>query len=228
MSSTYTRGQIVTDSLALAGRGMELKQSCNQWLNYFLIHLSTTFRFPELRKVGSAQTLPIGSQTAALPSDFGCGMEKQGMLFGPDMKPLEETSYEEFAQNYGFFQTGTGNGRPVQYFVDREAGVFRFNRVADQAYSFTPVYFKQGPLLATDTSSDSSKIWLDNDLLAVEGLKWMIYVYTEDPREDKQAMKVDKILIEWKRELVKMGGTSRVLPSPSRFKNVKFGGTLGP
>lgn len=228
MSSVYTRGQIVTDALALAGRSSELRQSCNQWLNYFLIHVSTTFRFPELRKVGSVQTLSLGTQTAALPADFGNGMEKQGMLFGPDMKPLEEKSYEEFAQNYGFFQTGSGNGRPVQYMVDLNAQVFRFNRSADQNYSFTPVYYMACPLLGVDTAFDTSKVWLDNDLLAVEGLKWMIYVYTEDPREDKQGAKVEALINQWKRELVKMGGTSRILLSPARFKNVKFGGTLGP
>lgn len=228
MSSTVSRGQIVTDALALAGRSSELKQSANSWLNYFLTHVGITFRFPELRKVGTPGTLSIGTQTAALPADLGAGMDKLGMLFGPDMKPLDEKSYEEFAYNNGFFQTNTGNGRPVQYMVDKEAGVFRFNRAADTAYPFTPVYFKTPPTVPTDGSSDNQKVWIDNDLIAIQGLIWMIYQFTEDAREDKQGVLVEKLLMEWKRELVKMGGVSRVLPSPARFKNVRLGGNFGP
>lgn len=228
MSSTYTRAQIVTDALSLAGRSMELKGSCAQWLNYFLLHIGTTFRFPELRKVGTPGTLAIGQQTAALPADLGNGMADQGMLFGPDMKPLEEKSYQEFAQNIGFFQPNTGNGRPLQYMVDLQAGVFRFNRAADQAYAFTPVYYMAPPLPAVDSTGDLTKLWLDNDMIAVQGLIWVIYQFTGDEREDKQAALVEKLLIKWERSRVMMGGPSRVMPSPARFKNVKFGGTLGP
>ena len=228
MSSTYSRGQIVIDALALAGRGNELKQSAAQWLNYFLLHVGLTFRFPELRKMGTPSSLAIGSQTAVLPTDLGAGMEKQGMLFGQEMKPIDEVAYEEFAYNMGFFQTNTGNGRPMQYMVDKNAGVFRFNRAADQAYPFTPVYYKMPPVVAPDGSNDAQTVWIDNDLIAVEGLVWFIYKFTEDPREDKQAERVTAIINQWKRELVKLGGTARLQPSPARFKKVNFGGNFGP
>lgn len=228
MPSTSSRGQIVTDALSLAGRSQELKQSCNQWLNYFLRDVGLTFRFPELRKVGSPQTLAIGQSTAALPADFGAGMEKLGMIFGPDNKPLSEMSYEEFANTNGFPVGGAGSGRPYLYIVDLNARVFRFNGVADQAYLFTPTYFTQPPLLDVATSQDSQSVWLDNDMIAVQGLIWMIYQFTDDPREEAQEARVDRMLKKWQRETVKMGGTSRVLLSPARFKTIKFGGFHGP
>lgn len=227
MSSTYSRGQIVTDALALAGRSSELNAACRQWLNYFLQHIGLTFRFPELRKVGSVQQLSMGTPLASLPTDFGAGMELQGMIFGSDNKPLSEVSYEDFASTNGF-QPTTGTGRPYFYLIDREAGVFRFSTNADQAYSFFPVYFKKPPLLSTDSSDDSKSIWLDNDLLAVEGLMWFIYKFTSDERENSQQMKVEKMINDWKREVVKMGGTGRVQPNPSKFKTIKFGGFQGP
>lgn len=230
MSSQYSRGQIVSDALSLAGRGMELKSSCNQWLNYSLRDLGLTFRFPELRKTGLSLTLPIGQTTAALPADFGAGMAKMGMIFGPDNKPIEELEYEEFATNQGF-PIPNQTGRPLRYMVDRNAGVFRFDMTADQAYPLTPTYFMTPPLLNVDTSFDNQPVWLDNDMLAVQMLIWWIYVFKEDDREDKQEMRVMKLLQKWERDRVKLGGSTRILPSPSKFKNTSyrgFGGFMGP
>lgn len=226
MSSSVSRGQIVTDALSLAGRGMELKQSCNQWLNYFLRDVGLTFRFPELRKIGMTQQLAMGQNTASLPTDFGAGMDKYGMIFGPDNKPIEELSFEEFVTTRGF-PIPNQTGRPQRYMVDLEAGVYRFDNVADQAYSFTPVYFKTPPLLSVDTSSDNQSVWLDNDLINVQGLMWFIYVFTNDEREVVQEQRIERLCNRWKRETVRLGGTSRVLPSPSRFKNTSYGGFGG-
>ncbi len=227
MSSVISRGQIVSDALSLAGRSTELKSAAAQWLNYFLAHIGTTFRFPELRKNGAQQVLPMGTSTVALPADFGSGMEKQGMIFGADNKPLDERTYEDFASNNGF-QPTPGTGRPFFYIVDREAGVFRFSTNADQAYPFFPVYFKKPPLVDPDPSNDSQKIWLDDDMIAVQGLMWMIYTFTNDEREAAQEARVERMLVKWIRETVKTGGTSQVLPSPRTFKTVRFGGFFGP
>lgn len=228
MSSTASRGDIVLNALSLAGRSTELKASANAWLNLFLLHVGLNFRFPELRKIGATSQLAAGSQTAALPSDMGVGMEKSGMIFGPDSKPMSEYSYEDFAYNNGFPTSSTQSGRPYFYMVDKNAGNFRFSCPADQAYSFTPVYFINPPLLDPSFEFDSQKIWLSDDLLAIEGLIWMIYKFKEDEREDKQYVRVMQMLNDWKREQVKMGGTSRVMPSPNKFKNTKFGGFYGP
>jgi hypothetical protein len=151
-------------------------------------------------------------------------MEKSGMIFGADNKPIQEKSFEEFAGLAGFKPTGTGTGRPYFYMVDREAGNFRFGCPADQAYQFTPVYFKKPPLPAVDSSGDSSTVWLDDDMICVQGLMWFIYIFTEDAREQAQEQRVYNMLLKWQRELIKMGGVSRILPSPARFKNVNFGG----
>lgn len=230
MGSTATRGQIVQDALSLAGRSNELTASCRQWLNYALLDVGLTFRFPELRKTGTPVTLSAGQNTASLPIDFGAGMEKSGMIFGPDSRPLNEMSFEEFANSRGF-PLANQTGRPQRYIVDLESGKFRFDNIADQNYYFTPVYFKKPPLLSTLSTADANSVWIDNDKIAVHALIWWIYVFTNDDREMAQEARVEKMLIKWQRETVKMGGTSRVLPSPSRFKNMAyqgFGNFTGP
>jgi hypothetical protein len=225
VASTNTRGQIVTDALSLAGRGQELVGPARGWLNYWLLHVGLTFRFPELRKVGTATSLAMGANTSPLPADFGAGMEKQGMIFGTDNKPLDELSYEDFAYNNGFPPSGgVSTGRPYRYMVDKNADVFRFELFADQAYPFTPVYFMTPPLVPPVSADDGQFIWMDNDILAIEGLKLMIYSFKEDDREAAQEAKVERMLNQWKRETTKLGGTSRVMPSPSRFKHMNFGG----
>lgn len=230
MSSSTSRGQIVLDALSLAGRSTELKSAATQWLNYGLRDLGLTFRFPELRKTGSAQTLSAGSNTSPLPSDFGAGMEKSGMLVNDTGKVIEEVSFEDFSINQNSpIQNATGS--PLRYIVSLESSTFRFDKNADKAYTLIPTYFKTPPLLSTDSSDDSKKIWLDNDAIAVHMLMWWIYIFTEDPREMAQEARVNRMVTRWQRETVKMGGTSRVLPSPARFKNLQyrgFGSLTGP
>lgn len=224
MASTSSRQVIVQQALSLAGRSQELYAPACQWLNFFLTHVASTFRFPELRKVGTQQSLAMGSATAPLPADLGAGMEKQGILFGDEKIPLQEKSYEDFAYNSGFPGTsGQTQGRPLMYLVDREAGVFRFNTSGDQNYPFIPVYFKQAPLPAVTAAGDQSFLWIDNDLINVEGCVWFIYKFMKDEREMQQGIEVTKLLNDWKKELVKMGGTSRIMPSPDRFKRIKVG-----
>lgn len=230
MPSSVSRGQIVIDALALAGRGVELKQACNGWLNYALRDVGLTFRFPELRKIGTPQTLGIGQSTSPLPSDFGAGMDKSGLIFGPDSRPLNEISFEEFANSRGF-PIPNQTGRPLKYIVDLNAGVFRFDNTADQIYSFTPVYFITPPTVPVDLAHDSVPVWIDNDIIAIHSLIWWIFIFTNDERESAQEQRVERLLNRWKRETVKMGGVARVLPSPARFKNTQymgFGGFMGP
>ena len=230
MGSAATRFQVVTDALALAGRGNELRQSANAWLNYSLRDVGLTFRFPELRKFGTPITLGIGQNTVSLPPDIGNGMDKSGMIFGPDVKPLNEVSFEEFANTRGF-PIPNQTGRPQKYMVDLEANLFRFDNVADQAYTFTPVYFMTPPQLPINSTGDSQYLWINNDIIAVHALIWWIYCFTNDDREQAQEQRVERLLNKWKRETVKMGGTSRVYPSPQRFKNTSFmgfGGFTGP
>lgn len=229
MASSLNRGQIVQQALTLAGRSTELKQSANIWLNMFLKHVSMTYRFPELRKVGAATSLSIGSSTAPLPSDFGAGMAKSGMVFGSDNKPMDEKDFEDFVVNNGFPPTNnTGSGRPMIYIVDREAGVFRFNMSADTAYPFFPVYFRLPTIPDASTQHDTDSVWISDDIINVEGLKWFIYVFTEDEREMAQEARVDKMLMKWERQVTQTGGVSRIMPSPARFKQTRFRGLLGP
>jgi hypothetical protein len=223
MASAVSRGQIVTDALSLAGRGQELRGPAAGWLNYFLRRIGLTFRFPELRKNGAQQVLSLGLATAPLPSDFGAGMEKLGMAFGINNQPISEYSFEEFAYNNGFPQP-PGTGFSQFYVVDRQAGVFRFNKSADQAYTFTPTYFETPPQVPVDSGSDGLSVWIDNDVIAVEGLVHMIFKFTKDERENAQMQRVEALLNEWKRETTKLGGTSRVMPSPQRFKRMALNG----
>lgn len=226
MASAYSKIQIIQDALALAGRSSELTQACRQWLNYGLRDLGLTFRFPELRKIGAQQTLAAGSATASLPADFGAGMDKFGMIFGPDNKPLTEVSFEEFATTQGF-PIPNSTGRPLFFLIDKNAGQFRFNMIADQNYNFTPVYFITPPLPTITSSDDTSSVWLDNDQIAVHMLIWWIFVFNKDEREAAQEARLNRMIVKWQRETVRIGGTSRALPSPARFKNTGFTGMGG-
>lgn len=225
MSSTATRSAIVLSALSLAGRSTELKTSANEWLNYFLLHVGLTFQFPELRKVGSSQTLALGTSTVALPTDLGNGMDKFGMIFGPNNQPLPECSFEEFSAKGGFSADPSATGKPQFYLVDKNAGVFRFNVAADQNYAFTPVYFIKPTLPSTDPSGDSDLLWLDNDIISVSGLMWFIYMFTEDAREPMQEARVERLLSQWKRETVKIGGSATLQLAQSVFKRSAFRGT---
>lgn len=226
MASASTRSQIVNRALILSGRGVELTSSANEWLNDMLRSWALDFRYPSLRKTGAALTLPIGSSTVSLPADFGAGMEKQGMIFSSSNIPMDEKSYEEFAMLRGIQVGNIVTGQPSFYMVDKVASNFVFNSVADQAYGFIPTYFRAPDTIPTDSSGDNTKVWVDNDELVVEGLIHKIYQYKEDVREQSQFNKLynplEGLLSKWQKQVGTMGGTSRVLPSPSRFRLVRF------
>lgn len=226
MPSSASRSQIVTRALSIAGRGAELRASASDWLNEMLRDWSLDFRYPSLRKVGSPLTLPIGSNTVALPADFGAGMEKQGMLFGQENTRLNEKTPEEFSYLGGFPPSGTSNGRPMYYMVDRNAWVFRFNSAADQAYPFIPIYFQVSTDIDTSAAGDNTKVWVENDRLVTQGLVEMIYQFTGDEREEAQHQKVynpqQGLLAKWQRQVASMGGQNRIMPSPERFKIIRY------
>jgi hypothetical protein len=217
MSSTSTRYELVIRALQLAGRGVELRSSVEQWLNDILKSWALEYKWPALRKVGSSQTLSAGTSTVSLPSDMGSGMES--LTFGDEKVPLDEYSMDEFVIRGGFPSSGASSGRPSFYTVDREAGLFRFNVAADQNYSFTPIYFKVPDAIAQTSSGDNQTVWVDDDNLVVQGLIQMIYQYTGDQREFAQEQKVNAMKATLKRGLVPMsGGPARMQLSRVRFK----------
>lgn len=222
MASSSTRAQIVQLALAKAGRGTELTSISNQLLNTLLRHWAITYRFPNLRKVGAQQTLNQGLTTAALPSDFGAGMEKEGMIFGTDAIPLSEKNSEEFSFIGGWPPSTAGSSRPIYYMIDRNAGLFRFNYTADQNYPFTPIYYSCPSDLPTDATGDNLHPWLDSDKLIIEGLVAEIYSYKEDEREFAQEKRVDRLMEQYRKGMVPSGGNQRIMPSPERFKTVRF------
>lgn len=222
MASSLTRSQIVQLAVGKAGRGSELYSTAATLLNLKLRHWALTYRFPNLRKVGAQQTLNTGSTTVALPSDFGAGMDKEGMIFGIDAIPLSEKTAEEFAYIGGWPPNTAGSSRPIFYMVDRQAKLFRFNYTADQPYTFTPIYFMVPDSIPTDATGDNTNVWVDSDELAVEGLVESIYQWKEDEREFAQGKKVKSLMEEYRKGLMPIGGNQRIMLSPERFKTVRF------
>lgn len=222
MASSLTRSKLVQLAVGKAGRGSELYSTASDLLNIMLRHWAITYRFPNLRKVGAQQTLNTGSTTVALPADFGAGMDKEGMIFGTEAIPLSEKTVEEFAFSGGWPPNAAGSSRPIFYIVDREAGVFRFNCTADQAYPFTPVYYKVPADIPTDSSGDNTHPWVDSDQLVIEGLVAAIYAWKEDEREFAQEKRVDRLMEQYRKGLMPMGGNQRIMLSPERFKTVRF------
>lgn len=220
MSSTSNRGQIVLRALGLAGRGVEIRDSANEWLDDLLQYWAQTYRFPSLRKIGDAITLSAGTSSVALPSDFGAGMAKLGLLFGTEKVPLSEKTDEEFITLNGF-QAPTG--RPIFYMVDKNGGKFVFNTTADKDYTFIPIYFRLPSRIQNGLDGDTEKLWLDSDHLAVQGLIHQIYIFTGDDRELAQERVVEKILAKVLRSSMQLGGGSaRLGLSPERFRSIKF------
>jgi hypothetical protein len=226
MSSSSTRAQLVTRALSLAGRGVELQSEANDWLNDMLRDWALDFKFPSLRKVGVSLTLSAGNSTLDLPSDFGAGMEKQGLLLGDEATPLGEKDFQEFTTLGGFPSSSAGSGRPVFYMVDKNAKKFIFNCVADRAYAVKATYYACPDRIPNTAAGDLQSVWPDNDNIVVQGLIERIYQFTNDAREAGQANKVyhpqSGMFTVWKRQLATMGGTSRVQLSPERFKRVRF------
>jgi len=201
---------------------MELRTAAEGWLNRLLRKMAGEYKYPELRKQGSELTLSAGSQTAALPADFGAGSDS--LLFGTERTPMYEVMPDEFYQGRSVQPTANGaTGRPSFFIVDKEAGVFRFNTVADQNYPIIPIYFKMPPNIATpDQDGDDEYPWFSDDETLIQGLIHMIYQYTGDIREDKQEAKFKRYLGEYRQGSVPPGGgVSRILPSRKRFRKTR-------
>lgn len=217
MSSTGTRLEIVQRAVKLAGRGAELHQLAKELLNDLCKSWSLEYKHPDLKKVGTAITLSAGSSTAALPDDLGAGMES--LLFGSENIPLDEKTMDEFVDLGGFPQSSSATGRPSFYSVDKEAGLFRFNRSADSGYSFTPIYYKVAPTIPYSSAGDNTKIWIDDDKLAIQGLIELLYQYLGDVREESQGIRVERMKASWRRGSVPMGGGgSRIKLASDKFK----------
>lgn len=217
MASASTRSDIVLRALKLAGRGVELRALAIDLLNDMLRQWSREHKYPELKKVGSALSLAQGSQTSALPADFGAGIDN--LVFGPEGSPLDEVDMDDFIARGGMsIQPGT-TGRPTCYTVDKNAGVFRFDRPADQAYNFTPIYYQVAPRLPTDSTGDNLNVFHSNDALVVQGLVEAIYQYTVDDREFTQHQKVEAMQAADRRGTVAMTGGPNRIKLSSKFRN---------
>lgn len=227
MPSSANRYQIVTRALNLSGRGNELRAQANDWLNEMLRDWALDFQYPQLRVVGVAGTLPTGSSTATLPTDFGISFAKQGILFGVEKIPLDEKEYEEFVSLWGFPGSTTSPGRPRFYMVDRNGGNIVFNSVADQSYPFLMTYYKVPADIPTDATGDGQQVWVSSDNVVTQGLIERIYQFTLDEREQTQHQKVyhpeEGLLSKWQRQVAKMGGQNRLQLSPARFRTVRWG-----
>lgn len=217
MPSQFNRGQIVQEALRLAGRGQELRESAENWLNMMLGAWALNNRYKELRKVGSEITLLAGASTAALPADFGAGSER--LEFGSDRMPIYELTAAEFMDAGGLRSASIGTGRPMKYMIDDQAGVFRFDRRADQNYGFIPVYFYLPAAIGNGGSYDTQKVWHPSDMVVVQGLVEYIYQFNGDDREFAQGQRVEKQKGEHLRGTTPIGGgSSRVTLSPKRFR----------
>lgn len=221
MGSSSTRAQLVSAALTIAGRDVSITTLVNGMLNRMMRDWALQYKYPLLRKTGSAQSLAAGASTSALPSDFGAGMES--LLFGDERLPIYEKSSADFVYNNGFKPSSSGTGRPYFYMVDEQGGNFVFNVTADVLYSFVPVYFRVPADLATDTSGDSSSVWMKNDELVVQGLVHKIFQYMGDEREEIQKQRVDQIMAEFRRGSTPVGGGSpKIQLSRAIFRRRRF------
>lgn len=217
MSSKSTRSKIVDRALKLAGRGNELKSLANELLNDVLRDWALEYKYPSLRKVGSTVTLAAQSTTVSLPSDYGAGMDQ--LLIGDDKRPLDEMTMDDFTNKGGFPSASAGTGMPTLYYVDREAGLIRFNNSADQAYVVTPIYYKVPDPIDTSAAGDNVLPWFDNDGVLIQGLIQLIYQYKGDEREFLQEQRVERMKASTRRGLIPIaGGSNRVGLARSRFR----------
>lgn len=218
MASKSTRYQLVTRALTLAGRDIRLRSEAEQWLNDMLRAWAFEFKYPSLRKTGSPITFATGTSYATLPSDMGAGMDN--LLIGQGRLPLYERSMDEFVAALGFAKVeNPATGLPTMYAIDQNAGLFRFDRTADQNYELIPIYYSCPAPISQDPTGDASPVWMDDDQLVVQGLIEIIYQYTGDQREIVQNQKVDKLKSKYRTGAVPMGGGStRITLARTRFK----------
>lgn len=207
------RLEIVQKSLWLAGRDVSLSSSAKDWLNDLLRNWALEYKYPSLRKVGSTLTLAAGSSTVALPTDYGAGMDN--LLFGDEKTPLFEKTGDEFVDLGGFPASTAGNTRPVFYMIDKQASIFRFNSQADKAYSFIPIYFSAPAAITNDNAFP----WFEDDKVLIQGLIGEIYQYTEDPREENQFMKVERLKASFRRGIISStGGPKKIRLVSNTFR----------
>ena len=199
-----TRLQIVLKSLQLAGRGVELREICEDLLNDMLRSWALEFKYPQLSKQGTPTTLNAGSRYITLFSDYGAGMDN--LVF--DTSPMVELDRDTFVQYDGFRDAV---GRPQFYMVDEESQRLVFGRVADKNYTVLPFYYKIPAALTLDTE----KPWFKDDKTIVQGLIAEIYQYTEDPRENAQFQKVEFMMKKIRGGIVAMGGGPKKIPLSS-------------
>lgn len=218
MASKSTRYQLVTRALTLAGRDIRLRSEAEQWLNDLLRAWAFEFKYPSLRKTGSVVTLAAGTSYSTLPSDLGAGMDN--LLIGESRLPLYERSMDEFVAALGFNKVqNPATGFPTMYAVDENAGLFRFDRVADKNYDILPIYYSCPDAIPQTPAGDATSVWMDDDQLVVQGLIEIIYQYTGDQREVAQGIKVDKLKSKYRSGAVPMGGGStRITLARTRFK----------
>lgn len=217
MSSATTRLEIVQRAVKQAGRSAELYAHAKELLNDLLRGAALANRYKVLRKVGSAMTLSTGTQTVALPADFGCATDN--LLFGNENFPLTEFELDDFIERGGFPAVGTANSRPNFYTTDVESKVWRFAASADVDYQFIPVYFKLPPNYLLSALDDNTLLWYENDDAIVEGLIWKIYKYTDDAREFAQKQLWDQLDGQYRRGTMPIqGGASKVRLSPGAFR----------
>jgi hypothetical protein len=217
MGSSLSRIQIVQTAVKQAGRSAELNAHAKLLLNALLRSQALSKRYPCLRRIGSESTLSAGSATASVPSDIGAGTEV--LIFGTEKNQLLETDLQDFVRAYGFIPSTQASARPTAFMFDRNAALFRFNASADQAYPFTPVYFRLPADLATDDTDDNTQLWYEDDNAIMQGLVWLIYQYTDDVREPTQFKLFDKMDADYRRGAMPLrGGSQRLQLSPGAFR----------
>lgn len=219
MASSNNRGSLIQVAVAQVGRGPELYSHSRLLLNVMLRSWAIQKKHPQLRKVGSALTLPAGARTVDLPDDFGWGMDS--LLLGDTNRRLDELDWDEFVNRGGFpGSSQTGTGQPICYVIDKQAGVIRFNCDSDQTYSLQPIYFHIPEDLDVDPSDDDESVWYDNDDDVIEGLIEKLYQYLGDDRELVQGQKVEAKKGETSRGRASMsGGSSALKLAPTWFRS---------
>lgn len=212
-----TRIQVVEAAVKQAGRGPEMNAQAKILLNALLRSQALSNKYRCLRKVGSALTLSIGTSSVALPVDFGAGAEM--LLFGDEKKEMLELDTVEFARNNGFPIAGQAAGRPTFFYSDTADQLFRFNAVADTAYSFIPIYYRVPENLSLDDADDPDRLWYEDDHAIIQGLIWMIYQYTDDVREPGQFKLFDQLDAKYRRgTMPKSGASQRLQLSSGAFR----------
>lgn len=184
MPSASTRIEIVQRAVKQAGRSAEIYAHAKELLNDLLRGCAYNNRYKILKKVGAQLVLPAGSDTLALPVDFGAATDS--LIFDDTALPLIEFELDDFVERGGFQRVGVSSNRPSFFMTDTNARLWRFGSVADKNYTFTPVYFVVPENIPVEQSSDQEKVWYENDEAIINGLIWKIFGYTDDVREQAQ------------------------------------------